>query len=448
MTKAADPTTLPHRVIAWIRRRRIGAPATLAGGRVGAAVLALCLAQAGSMTQAQSQSGYGPSHSLEGGDSVVEDIHEDDIDAGAAFRIPSQPLKPWFDAKKRWNEKYGLKLNFSVQTLHQHSDNATGLDEAAGGRIELNGSWTLIGRGTKNSGRLTFRIEDRSTMGTSIPPSTLGNQFGSGTLVGTGFSDYDRPNLSELAWRQSLMDGRLRFVIGKISAVGWYGGHALSSPKRGFQNTALQASNSRAFPGRGFGGGIAYQITPRFVALAGIHDANAKTTQNPFDTIGQKEFFKSVEFRWYLTTPDRARWDQVRVNFWHQDARVQAGVPESSGVNFVASKLIFDDIAMPFIFAGLSEGGAAIFKKDVGLGVAFAFDTTASKARDVLGIGLAWGEPTNGNLQEQVTGEIYYRWQVLDNFAITPSLQVINNPIAYPGKATVTVLGLRLRATF
>ncbi|MFC3612854.1 carbohydrate porin [Lutimaribacter marinistellae] len=403
---------------------------------------------AATVVHAQSQSGYGPSNSLEGGDSVTEDIHEDDISAGSAFRLRGQPLKPWFDAKRRWNDRYGLKLNFSLQTLHQNSDNSTGESRAAAGRAELNGSWTLVGRGTKNAGRLTFRIENRSTLGTVIPPSRLGNQFGSGTLVGTGFSDYSRANLSELAWRQSLMQGRLRFVAGKISAVGWYGGHALSSPKRGFQNTALQSSNARAFPGRGFGLGVGYEFTPRLVALAGIHDANAKTTGNPFDSIKQGEYLKSVELRYYLTTPERARWDQMRLNLWHQDALAQSGVPESYGANFVVSKLMLQDKVLPFMLAGVSNGGAALFQKDVAVGVGFAFDTTASKARDVLGIGLAWGEPTNTALQEQVTGEMFYRFQMLDNLAITPSIQIIKNPIANPNKTTVTVLGLRVRATF
>ncbi len=419
-----------------------------AGGWALVTAAALVLMQAGSGAMAQSQSGYGPSPSLEGGDSVVEDIHEDDINVGAVIRLPRRPLKPWFDMKKRWNEKYGLKLNFSIQTLRQKSDNTTGLNEAAAGRVELNGSWTLVGRGTKNAGRLTFRLENRSSMGTAIPPSKLGNQFGSGTLVGTGFSDYSSANLSELAWRQSLMDGNLRFVFGKISAVGWYGGHALSSPKRGFQNTALEASNTRAFPGRGLGLGVGYQFSPKLVGLLGIHDANAKTTQSPFDTIGQMEFLTSLEMRWYLTTPERARWDKLAINVWHQDKRVQAGVPQSSGVNLVASKLMFNDMVLPIFFAGVSDGNASLFKQDVGIGVGIGLDATASKARSVLGLGLAWGDPSNGAYQEQITGEVFFRFQLLDNFAITPSIQVIRNPIANPLQTTVTVVGLRARATF
>lgn len=264
----------------------------------------ICLALAqGTAAEAQSRSGFGRSGSLESGDSVTEDIEQDDIDAGSAFRFPGAPLEPWFALKRRWNEAFGLKLNFSYQTLYQTADISNGIDEAAAGRGEINGSWALIGRGSKNVGRLTFRLEDRYTLGTEIPPSKLGNQFGSGTLVGTGFSAYENPNLSELAWRQAAMGGRLRFVFGKISAVSWYGGHAFSSPKRAFQNSAFQGSNSRAFPGRGFGAGVAYELTPRFAILAGLHDANAKTTGNPFETIGDGEFMKSVELRWYLTTP-------------------------------------------------------------------------------------------------------------------------------------------------
>lgn len=395
---------------------------------------------------AQSKSGFGTSNAVEGGDSVTEDIAIDDVDAGSAFRFPGEPLQPWFDAKRRLNEQLGLKLNFSYQTLYQRADN-TGINEAAGGRGEINGSWALVGRGSQNVGRLTFRLENRHTLGTDIPPSKLGNQFGSGTLVGTGFSDYGY-NLSELAWRQAVKDGRLRFVFGKISAVSWYGGHALSSPKRGFQNSALQGSNTRAFPGRGLGGGIAYQFSPKFVALAGLHDANAKTTGDPFDTIGQHEYLKSFEFRAYLSTPERARWDQLRFNIWHQDARSQTGTPESYGANLVASKLMLDDKIMPFLIAGISDGNASLFKRDIAVGVGIGFDGTAAKARDVLGVGIAWGDPSNTALQDQMTTEAYYRFQVLDNIAITPSIQIINNPAFNPDKTTVVVGGLRLRVTF
>ncbi len=412
--------------------------------RAGALILLAGLLSSPAL--AESRSGYGPTPSLESGDSVTEDIHQDDIDAGSAFRFPDQPLKPWFDAKRRWNEKYGLKLNFSYQTLYQDSSNTTGANEAGAGRGEINGSWTLVGRGSPNEGRLTFRIENRTKFGTVVTPQTLGNQFGSATIVGTGFSDFGF-NLSELAWRQSVMNGRLMFVFGKISAAGWYGGHLLSSPKRGFQNTAFLGSNTRAFPGRGFGGGVGYRISNNYLVSAGIHDANAKTSQSPFDSIGQKEFHYDLEFRWLPNGLENARWDQVRLHVWHQDEKTAKGTPAGTGANLVASHRV-NDRFLPFLIAGISDGKASTFKRDVAVGLGIGFDTTAAKARDTLGIAIAWGEPSDRALQDQITSEVFYRFQLLDNFAITPSVQWIKNPTYNPARTTVTVVGLRMRVTF
>ena len=124
------------------------------------------------------------------------------------------------------------------------------------------------------------------------------------------------------------------------------------------------------------------------------------------------------------------------LNVWHQDVREQTGVPESYGMDLVASKLMFNDKVMPFLIAGVSDGNASLFKKDIAAGVGFGFNTTQSKARDVLACGIAWGDPSDSNLQEQITGEVYYRFQLLDNIAITPSIQVIKNPVANPEKTT------------
>ena len=43
----------------------------------------------------------------------------------------------------------------------------------------------------------------------------------------------------------------------------------------------------------------------QFMVVGGIHDANAETSENPFDTIGEKEFYQSVETRWFPATFER-----------------------------------------------------------------------------------------------------------------------------------------------
>lgn len=394
-------------------------------------------------------SGYSANpKSLEGGDSVTEDLSLDDENVGAVLEFPKVEafFQPFFDWKKRLNDRYGLKLQFSYQTLYQTTPDDVPQQDAFAGRGQIQGSWALLNRGTQNEGMVTFRLENRTSYDGDLPPSQFGYQFGSVTPTGTGFSDFGFA-VTELAWRQSLADGNFKFILGKISAISWYNVHALSSSMRGFQNTGLQSSLSKPAPGRGFGMGFGAELTPHFVVVAGIHDANAKTAEDPFDTIGEGEFYHSVELRYLPSTPDRWRFDQLRLQFWHQDALKDKGVPESHGMTVAASRLI-DDRYFLFGFGGLSDGNATLFEVDAAAGFGIAFDTRHRAARDVLGIGASWGKPANDALREQYTGELFYRFQLVERVALTPSLQYIRHPAADPMRDDAVLFGLRTRLTF
>lgn len=396
------------------------------------------------------RSGYaeGPPPS-EGRDSVVLDLYEDDIDTGAVWKPKRLDgvLDPYWDWKRGLKQKYGLKLQVSYQSLGMWLDDSPGEDDSAAGRFEFQGAWTLTGKGTPNTGMVTFRAEYRDTIwGADIPPSKLSGQIGSAGLIGTGFSDFGWA-FRELAWRQTLAGGKVKFATGKISAIGWYNSHALSSPKRGFQNSAMMASNARPFPGRGLGLVVGARLSERWGVVAGIHDANAVSNDNPLDTIDEKEFFQTVEFHYFPTTYDRHRWDQVRVQLWHQDERRNAGIPSGQGVTFVASKL-FQDRYMPFVYGGYSDGEATQMEADLGVGLGYGIETKNRAARDLLAIGVNWGRPSNPAYQDQFTTELFYRFQLLKNIAFTPSVQYIKDPIAAPESDDYWVFGFRWRMTF
>ena len=222
---------------------------------------------------------------------------------------------------------------------------------------------------------------------------------------------------------------------------------ALSSAKTGFQNLAMRTSLSKPGPGRGLGGGAAVHFGERFVALAGIHGANARTAENPFATIDEGEFYESVELRWLPSGFQQRRYDQVRIQVWHQDEREETGIPSDQGITFAASCLL-NDFWMPFAFGGISNGLASTFKSDFVLGVGFGFKTLHRAARDVLGLSLGWGDPADDSSQQQYTSELFYRLQLVSNFAFTPSVQYIVNPANNPGETEAWVVGLRGRLTF
>jgi porin len=122
------------------------------------------------------KSGYSEAAGLEGPGGVTSELAEDDIDVGAVWRPPllDGALQPWFDLKRKWNQKYGFQLGGNYNALYQAaSETSTSLDDAAGGRFQIQGMWTLLGRKSKNPGGISFRFEDRHRLGTDIPPTQL-----------------------------------------------------------------------------------------------------------------------------------------------------------------------------------------------------------------------------------------------------------------------------------
>jgi carbohydrate-selective porin OprB len=406
-------------------------------------------AQEAEKKETPTKSGFKDPGSMESPDGVVSELAQDDVDAGAVFTPPilDGAFQPWFDLKREWNKKYGLQLGLNYNALYQAaSETSTDEDDAAGGRFQIQGMWTMLGRTTKNPGGISFRFEDRHRLGTQLAPTQLGSQFGSATITGTGFGDFDF-TLTELAWRQTVLDGRMKFGLGKIAAASWYNAHSLSGALTGFQNSALRTSGSKPSVARGIGAVTGFRMGESFALLAGIHDANAVTSENPFDTIDEMEFYYSTELRWYPTSFERSRWDQVRLQLWYVDETDEGATPSDQGVSVTASRL-FNDRYMPFLSAGISDGKASIIKSDVTVGIAFAFNTVHRAARDVLGVGFNWSDPSDDELQQQYTTELFYRFQLYKNLALTPSAQYIVNPAYDKEETEVWVAGFRGRLTF
>ncbi len=70
----------------------------------------------------------------------------------------------------------------------------------------------------------------------------------------------------------------------------------------------------------------------------------------------------------------------------------------------------------------------------------------------MLGIGFNWGRPNRdtfgADLDDQLTAEIFYRWQLTNNIQVTPSIQVVGNPALNAGDDVVGIFGVRARLVF
>ena len=100
---------------------------------------------------------------------------------------------------------------------------------------------------------------------------------------------------------------------------------------------------------------------------------------------------------------------------------------------------------MPYLRAGYTEDGGSLLQKSISTGVGYQW----IPGRDVLGLGFNWGEPNETTwgegLSDQYTIELFWRWQLGSQLAVTPDLQLLINPANNPDEKSIWVFGVRGR---
>jgi porin len=373
------------------------------------------------------------------GGTIVEDAQNRTAPVPDAPR--ASPLEGWFAFKERLTKEHGFTPGFDYTGLYQHySDSPADEKDAAGGIARAYGTWAFAGRESGNTTSLTYKVENRHRISTDLAPQGAGIAAGSTLPTGTAFSNTQNL-LTNLFLQQRLAGGKMTVQAGMIDVTDFVDVYGLISPWQHFQNLAFLTSPAISAPNQGLGIAGGAMLTSNIYAIGSLADANGDPTLsvNPLDSFfDTSEYFTSAEVGW-TSEQGRIYLDNVHLTYWHADARKAAGVEESEGVTFSAARYI-NDKWLPFIRVGWSKGTAAPMKRSLagGLGLRRA-------NKDVVGVGIAWGEPSVSGLRDQTTGEIFYRWQVNDVLAVTPSLQLIHNPALDPTNDNLVVFGLRVR---
>lgn len=194
-------------------------------------------------------------------------------------------------------------------------------------------------------------------------------------------------------------------------------------------------------------------LTDNFYLRAGIYNASScdtcSTVSNLFDNW---ETFQHIELGWSgnprrpasLVGASVTDTDNFHVVFWHKDNQAAANVAESKGVAFNANFQLNENV-MPFLRGGMSDGNATLVDRNISFGLGMRpFD----KQADLFGVAAGWARPSNNALEDQLTIETFYRYQLTDTLAITPNIQLIMNPALDPSIDKLWAVGLRVRATF
>lgn len=385
----------------------------------------------------ESQPGDGPTF---GGPNAVENqLHEDQQAGGPLF----DRIADW----KSWlKDKRGIDLGLDYSAAYFSASDSPGDDQSASGMLRFFGSWDLVGRGKKNTGALVWKVEHRHGY-TDVPLFDFGFELGYAGFIAPPFSDAGLL-LTNLYWRQRWREKRaITAVGGWVDATDYVDVYALASPWTGFTNFSFSTgSNTIPVPNQGLGAAASAMLTKQLFVIGGLADSNSDPGDpiDGFDTFfNDREYFKHIEFGW---TPslDRLYLDNLHVTFWHADEREEAGTPSGWGANFSFTRYL-GERWLPFVRGGWADDGGSVLQKSLSVG--FGYQPVPGK--NLLGVGLNWGEPNESTfapgLDDQYTAEVFYRWNVSREIALTPDLQYLKNPALNPDQDSIWVFGLRAR---
>ena len=377
---------------------------------------------------------------LGGPDSVGAQLEEARNARQMSSRWPGldKTLDPVVSATDAFYERTKLQLGFRYTASYQSaSASLTDEDDGAAGQIRMMGKWRLYEQDEDNFGNFVFLVENRHSIGGGVTPATLNQEIGSFGPTGLSYGD-NGTALTIAFWEQSLADRRMGIWAGRIDPTDLTDILGYANQRTTFSNASVVANLVVVAPGPGFGLGVGGMITDHIYSIGTIADANGSFSDIEWFP-GGAEFYKYVEVGWLPSREERYT-RNIHIGAFHMDERSDAGTEDAYGFLLSANWLIGENW-LPFARAGISDGDGAVVDKSVTIGTLFRPDWF----NDLIGFGINWLDPTNPASQDQTSAELFYRFSLSRDFAISFTAQSIFNPANNPQDAVIGIFGIRVR---
>jgi porin len=337
----------------------------------------------------------------------------------------------------------GLRLGFAATGL---ALKAYGADDPSGSAYDLDfmSGWTLVGRGTQDTGTLVVTGEFRDKIGTD-PASNVGPQLG--TLINTSNAFNDRGwVVRDAYWLQRFYDGKLRVLVGRADTSDFVGQQPMQNVNSMFVNRHLSANPTVPFPGHGPTIGVSYRPSDRYYVTGGVANGYNVTTETGISSISDSDFFYSAEAGW---TPQIEGMGAGRysVMVWHIDARTENGFasPSDDGVTLVAGQQLSNRLQVWGRYA--HAGGETTNIRNLaqaGIGYSGAFGSPSN----VSGLAASFAEPRSSASRDEKVVEVFQRIQLGRFTQFSAGFQMVFDPGNNPDEDRFELLYARLRHAF
>lgn len=336
-------------------------------------------------------------------------------------------------------QETGLRLALAYTTVYQ---TASGGINGFSGDLDLMAAWTLLGRGTPDTGTFVFTGEDRFRQADQ-PASRVGPELGTLQPTTNGFNDRGWV-VRDGYWLQRLFDNRLRLLVGRADLTDFVGAHRLQNLNNSFSNRWFSANPVVASPGHGPSAGISFAPNDLMYVSAGMANAYGRTTTFGVDTLDQGDFFYTAEFG---LTPyfEGIGAGRFQLMLWRMDSRPDQNLPSDQGISVILNQE-FGDSLIGFARYGNSKATLTNVENAVQIGIGLQ-DFLGQD--NLTGLAASWGEPSRPGWRDETVLELFQRFQLSRFSQFSVGGQLIIDPSNSPTDSdAVAVLTLRLRVAF
>lgn len=341
------------------------------------------------------------------------------------------------------NDKTGLRIGVANTMLFMQPMGGQSSRYGAAGDLDLITSWTLLGRGTTDTGRFVFTTEYRYAMGDQ-PPSALGRQMGTVIPPTNAFNDRGLV-IRDLYWIQRLFNTRLRILIGRGDPSDYFGAHWMQNVNSSFVNRHFSANPAVPFPGHGPLFGVSIRPTDLYYLTLGVSNGYSQTIRAEIDTLfNQWDLFYFGEVG-YTPTLKNLGTSKYAFGLWRMDARSLNDAPSDYGLTIIADQN-FGPNLQAFARYAYSDGTLTNIKHlaQGGLGLSGLL----GRKDDLTGAAVSLAIPRSEASRNETVLEVFHRFQVTTHTQLSVGLQLIANPGNAPDNETAGVFYARIRTSF
>jgi porin len=372
----------------------------------------------------------------------LEEIYEPQVASVDVGEFES-PLDFFADKSRALETATGLRISLAYTMIGQQASGGQGVRSGASGDLDLMFDWTLLGRGTTDTGRFIFTVEERFNIGPD-PASAVGPGVGALTNTTGGFNDRGTV-IRDVLWAQRLFDDELRLWVGRMDISDYFGGHRLQSINNAFSNRAFSALATAGSPGHGLGAVATYRPTEEFYVTVGGANAYGRTTTSTAD-----RFFEDFDL-FYMSelgfTPEIEGLGRGRyaVALWYLAEREDPNIDSDAGVALIAEQDLNETV---FALARYQWADEALERIKNSVQVGLGFNGLLGSQDNVTGVAFGFADPDPDGLRDEKVIEAFHRWQLTRYTQFSLGAQLILDPSNAPDDDAVGVLTARVRIAF